>query len=422
MQRREALRRALLGAGSLAFGKALVRIKEIDLLSELNVKTSHTDDYWKLVKEQFQFHNDLLYFNNASLGATPFSVIEKTHAYRMLLHRYPSRYMWGGWKDEKEEVRKKVSVLLGANPDEIALTHNTTEGMNIIASSIQLREGDEVIVGNHEHFTARIPWEYYQERKGIKIVKPQLPLVPQNKKEIIELYENAITDKTRVISLVHMTNTNGMMLPVKEISEIAHARDILVAVDGAQSVASFPIDLHDLGCDYFAASAHKWLFSPKGMGILYCRKEADPQLQPLIANRKWKDETMRRVEDYNTRNLPELLGLGDAIDFHNAIGTDKISERHRELRDYFIKKVKKSEAITVHTPLQDDLSLQILGVEKQKVMFYKLKKNLFDQHNIEVRSMGSHDIGGVRISLAIFNTHDEIDLLVEALVAQNDQK
>lgn len=414
MNRRAAIKKSILGAGAIAFHTYYREIKDT-ALPDLPAYDKASDKYWRLVKEQFKFTEGLTYFNNASLGATPLSVIDKTHAFRNLLHQYPSKYMWGGWKDEKEQVRDKVATLIGADPDEVALTHNTTEGMNVIASSLQLEEGDEVILGNHEHFTARIPWKYYQERKGIKLVKVELPLVPESKQELIDVYENAITDKTRVISVVHMTNTNGMILPIKEITKIAHKKEILVAVDGAQSLASFPINLHDIGCDYYAASAHKWLFSPKGMGVLYCRKETEQQLQPLIANHKWNDKTMRRVEDYNTRNLPELLGLGVAVDFHNAIGAEAIMERMQVLRNYFLEEVDKIPTLTLHTPRNPKLSQQIIAVERSGEMFYKFKKRLERDHQIGVRSMGSHDIGGIRISLAIFNLEEDIERLVEAM-------
>ncbi len=222
----------------------------------------------------------MLYFNNASLGPSPALVADATESYRRTLDAFPSRWMWGGWKDEYEAVRTKSAELLGASPEEIALIHNTTEGMNLVAFSLDLRSGDEVIVADHEHYSGTIPWEYWQVPKGVRLVRPTLPLVPTAPEELVDVYRRAITPRTRVISMCHVVNTNGMILPVKEVSALARERGILVAVDGAQAPGHIDVDLHDLGCDFYAASAHKWLFSPKGVGIFFARQELPAPAAP----------------------------------------------------------------------------------------------------------------------------------------------
>ncbi|MDX1407577.1 MAG: aminotransferase class V-fold PLP-dependent enzyme, partial [Saprospiraceae bacterium] len=290
MDRRSALKHALAGTGALALGwHTPERLSASTVLPESQVRD---EAYWQLIKSQFRFREGLLYFNNASLGGSPVPVVDATNSFRELLDGYPSKYMWGGWSEEKSVVRQKMAAMINADPDEVALVHNTTEGMNLIASSMELSKGDEIILGNHEHPTARIPWQYYQEQgRGVTMVRPELPLTPRDPGEILEVYRQAITRHTRVISMVHMTNTNGMILPVKEICAMARERGIVTAVDGAQSLAAIPCDMQELGCDYFAASAHKWLFSPKGMGVLFARSDA-PEIKPLIANRRYKSKTM----------------------------------------------------------------------------------------------------------------------------------
>jgi selenocysteine lyase/cysteine desulfurase len=164
--------------------------------------------------------------------------------------------------------------MLGASAEEIALIHNTTEGMNLVAASLDLKPGDEVIVADHEHYSGTIPWQYWQEPKGVRLVRPTLPILPSGTGEIVDVYRRAITPRTKVISMCHVVNTNGMILPVQEVAEMARPHGILVAVDGAQAPGMINVDLHDLGCDFYAASAHKWLFSPKGVGIFYARQES----------------------------------------------------------------------------------------------------------------------------------------------------
>jgi len=376
----------------------------------------NSEDYWDLVKSEFSMEKGLYYFNNASLGPCPKLVVDATNHFRALLDGFPSKYMWGGWQEEKEATRQKVADMFSADKEEIALVHNTTEGMNIVAHSMELGPGDEVILADHEHPSGTVPWLHWQEIRGFKIVRPKLPILPESKEELVEVYRKAITPKTKVISMVHGTNTNGMILPVKEISAMAHARDILVAVDAAQTAGTFKIDLHDLGCDFYAGSGHKFMFTPKGMGVFYARKESQKHLKPLIVSRAhFRDESIRRLENYNTRNYPELLGMGTAIDYYNLIGAEKREARLRDLKAYFREKIEEDERFKLKTPGHADLSCAIQNVEVIGKKVGDVKKALFDKYMIDCRPIGSHGINGVRISLSIFTTKADVDYLVTAL-------
>jgi len=378
---------------------------------------SASDDraFWRLIQKQFRLEPDLLYFNNASLGPSPALVADATESFRRKLDAFPSRYMWGAWNEDKEAVRSKASELLGASPEEIALNHNTTEGMNLVAFSLDLKLGDEVIVADHEHHSGTIPWEYWQVPKGVRLVRPTLPILPSDPEEIVEVYRQAITPQTRVISMCHVVNTNGMILPVKEVSEMARARGILVAVDGAQAPGHIDVDLHDLGCDFYAASAHKWLFSPKGVGIFYARRKSQSLLRPLIVAHGWEDQSIRRLENYNTRNLPEVLGLGVAFDFQNLMGPARRAARIVELKNFFRDRLKDDPAFAIKTPADDRLSAGITTVELVGRDVREVASELFERHRIDCRPMTSHGLNGLRISVSVFNTVDQIDTLMAAL-------
>ena len=374
-----------------------------------------SEDYWNLVKSQFQLLEGLHYFNNASLGASSTHIQQATNQFRNLLDGFPSKYMWGGWEDEKEAVRQKVANLFSVATEEIALIHNTTEGMNLIARSFDLEPGDEVILANHEHASGRIPWEVWQETKGIKIVRPELPILPKSVSDLVDVYEKAITSKTKIISMCHIVNTNGMILPVKEVSKMAHEKGILVAVDGAQTAGMFTIDLSDLGCDYYTASAHKWLFSPKGIGIFYAKKDSQKHLKPLIVARGYTDKSIRRLENYNTRNLPEVLGLGAAVDFHNTIGAEQIHKRTFELKQYFRSKIEGDSRFSIKSPSLDELSAAIQVVEIKGKSVNIVKEKLWDDYGIDCRPMSSHGLNAIRLSFAIYITKKDIDYLISAL-------
>ena len=374
-----------------------------------------SEAFWEQVKTQFKFAPNLRYFNNGSLGSCPIIVQKATNEFRATLDAFPSKYMWGGWHNEKEEVRQKVADLFSVSKEEIALTHNTTEGMNLIARSFNLHEGDEVILIDHEHKSSVIPWTVWQAEKGVKLVRPVIPILPETVEDIVKVYKDAITPRTKVISMCHSVNTNGMVLPVKEVSEMAHKKGILVAVDGAQAAGMFDIDLKDLGCDFYTVSAHKWLFAPKGIAMFYAKKESQHHLKPLIVANGHTDKSIRRLENYNTRNLPELLGFGSAIDFIKSIGKEKISKRSYELKHYFRDKVKNSPKFKLKTPGHDGLSCAIQTLEVVGKDVRDVKNKLTNDFGIDTRPMSTYGLNGVRISFAIFITKKDIDYLVDAL-------
>ena len=374
-----------------------------------------SESFWESIKSQFKFEKGLYYFNNASLGSSPLAVQSSTNQYRATLDSFPSKYMWSAWHDDKEVVRSLIANFFCVSPEEIAIIHNTTEGMNLIARSFDLEAGDEIILASHEHASGTVPWEVWQERQGIKLVRPKVPLLPESKEELIDVYRKAITPKTKVISMCHVVNTNGMIFPVKEVSEMAQKKGIKVAVDGAQSAGMFKIDLNELGCDYFTASAHKWLFAPKGIGVFYAKKESQALLKPLIVARGHNDQTIRRLENYNTRNLPEYLGFGEAINFLNQIGIEKIQQRSFELKSYFRTQVAKNPKLILKSPQSDDLSCAIQTLEIKGMDVKTVKNELFESYGIDTRPMSTFGLNGCRISLGIYITKKDIDYLITAL-------
>ncbi len=418
LSRRSWLKKSIMGAAGAALLTPL-ELKAFEktndaVFSQLN-QSPVDEDYWALVKSQFVLAEGLRYFNNGSLGTCPEYVVQSTNQFRATLDSFPSKYMWGGWAEQKEAVRQKAADMFKVSKETIALIHNTTEGMNAIASSIDLKPGEEVLLSNHEHTSARIPWQYWQESKGVQLTTVDLPLLPKSKEEIVDCFRKAMTPKTKVISIVHLTNTNGMILPVREISEMAHRQGVLVAVDGAQSMGMFEIDMNELGCDFFTSSTHKWLFSPKGMGLFYAREAAQQHLKPLVVCRGYKDTSIRRMENYNTRNLPELLGLGAALDYRSLIGEERIEKRVYELKTYFRSQLADDDRFVFQTPEKDVLSAGIQTVQVVGKKSGDVKKQLAEDYQIDCRPMSSHGLNGLRISLAIFITKADVDYLVKAL-------
>ncbi len=404
------------GAAMLsAFGKSFANFEPMDL-PELFSSEVNDENYWEIIKDQFPFAPGLKYFNNGSLGPSPLLVRDAGCNFRKTLDEFPSKYMWGGWKTEVENVRTQAADLLSVSPEEIALIHNTTEGFNMLAQSFELKPGDEIILADHEHSSGTIPWQVWQETKGIKLVRPVLPILPKSKDEIVEIYRNAITPKTKIISICHIVNTNGMILPIKEVSEMAHKQGIYVAVDGAQAAGMFEVNLKDIDCDFYAASTHKWLFSPKEIGIFYAKKDCQYLLKPIIVANGHKDPSIRRLENYNTRNLPDVLGLGIALEFHRSIGSEKIGNRTFELKAYLREKFKGNPKFKFKSPDKNELSAAIQTLEVVGHDVNSVKEKLFEGYGIDTRPMSTFGLNGLRISLAIYITKRDIDYLTDALI------
>ncbi|NQZ76372.1 MAG: aminotransferase class V-fold PLP-dependent enzyme [Ekhidna sp.] len=413
--RRSFIRSSLLGvAGATSLPFFSIAKEAVNALPSVSA-FADDESYWEAIKKQFQFDEGLTYLNHASLGSSPHTVRKATQAYMETLEKFPSKYMWGGWEEEKEMVRSKVAELFSVSPEEIALNHNTSEGMNLIARSFDLQPGDEIILANHEHASGSIPWEFWQETKGVKIVRPELPLIPESKDEVVAVYQQAITSRTKIISICHVVNTNGMILPVKEVSEMAHEKGILVAVDGAQGAGMFKTNLADLGCDFYSASAHKWLFAPKEVGVLYASKSKQHLLKPLMVARGHKNETIRRLETYNTRSLPEVLGLGSAIDFINEVTMERIHNRTYELKSYLREKLEGNDKFRLKAPANDDLSAAIQSVEVVGKKVGEVKQQLYEEFGIDCRPMSKFGLNGLRISMSIYITKSDIDYLVSSL-------
>lgn len=405
------------GASALPFQAFGARLK--DVVPKWNA-VEEAEEYWSLIRSLFDMAPGLRYFNHASLGTSPRVVRQSTAEFMETLDQFPSKYMWGGWDEEKEIVREKIAALFGVSGEEIALNHNTSEGMNLIAKSFELESGDEIILGDHEHASGTIPWQFWQESRGIKLIRPTLPLLPNSKEEIVDVYSKAITSRTKIISMCHVVNTNGMMLPVKEVSEMAHEKGVLVAVDGAQGAGMFQFNLQDLGCDFYTASAHKWMFAPKEVGLFYARQDSQHHLKPLMVARGHKNQTIRRLETYNTRSLPGVLSLGTSVDFINEIGMKRIHDRSYELKAYFRERLRDNPKFNLKSPVGDDVSCAIQSVEVVGKSVGSAKNALFDRFGIDCRPMSGFGLNALRISLPIYVTKADIDYLVEALEQVSD--
>lgn len=370
--------------------------------------------------DQYLLSPEITYFNHASIGTIPKLVHEAHISYLKLCESNPWLYTWSDpWIEKKEEVRKMAADFSGCKPNEIVLSHNTTGGMNILAAGLPLKNGDEVLFSSFNHSGASVCWEYYSKINGYKVRKFEFKDEHwQTEDAIIEAYVSQVKSNTRVVVLPHIDNIVGALHPIKRLSEALREKGVqFIAVDGAQAVGLVNVNFSDLDVDFYATSPHKWIQSPKGTGILYMKEDVQKEVKPLIVTwgqKRWATD-VKKFEDYGTRDLPEILSIGDAITFQEKIGFKNSMARRQTLTSYFKSKVERRDNVKWMSPTSygEDVSIFAIEVEGRKAN--QLAKDLYEKHGIVFRPFESENRNTIRISLNIANSETEIDRFFDLL-------
>ena len=373
--------------------------------------------YWDALSKHFLFKDGLIMMNNGTVGPMPKPVFNTLMKYFRTQVTNPFD-VYSFIPRKKEEVRYKLAQFINASPDEVVITRNTTEGMNFVASGLDMNEGDEVLLSTMEHPGGTHPWRLKEKRFGIKIKEVPIGLPPKNVNEIVNAFEKAITPRTRIISISHTVYISGLIAPLKELSQMAHEKDVLVLADSAHGIGMLDLNMKELGIDFFAASPYKWLGAPTGRGLLYVRKEAQDKLWPTIASSGWdRHQSARKFETLGQRADALTIALGEALDFQNAVGKERIERRIKTLAGYLKRELKEIPGVKLHTSQDPYLSggltaFSVEGVEPRKIVNFMREK-----YNIVIRTIGNRKMGtyGVRVSTHIYVSFKHVDMFLEGL-------
>jgi isopenicillin-N epimerase len=371
--------------------------------------------YWAALRKQFLIPEDEVYLNNGTVGSSPIPVLRAIvdcyhDSERMAQHDAEDYPIWGyaAWN----EFRDPLAKFVGCNRDEIALVRNATEANSYIANGLDLKPGDEVLMTDQEHPGGEHPWNLRAKRYGIAVKKVTLPKPVSDPATVLNLFSDAASSRTRVIFFSHITTVTGVVLPAKQLCAWARSKGILSAVDGAHVTGMMKLDLHDLGCDMYSSSPHKWLQATKGTGFLYVRDEAIDKLWNTIATEGWDDKKLRaeRFQRIGSSNVPALCGLRAAIEFANTIGMDRIEKRHRQNADYILAEMTKRGARSWTSP-DSQLRCGIATVNVAPLTMPELENHLWKEKKIRIRGGAPSKI---RLSTPYYLLRKDIDRFLQA--------
>ena len=372
------------------------------------------DAAWEAVRGQFRTAPGLIHLNTGTLGLTPGSVLDVVEAAQRAAEADPVGMVFGPLIAEMEAVRADAAALLGADFDEVALTRNTTEGLNAVASGIDFRAGDEILTTDHEHPGGLVGWQCVAERAGASIVVVPMPAPAGDVEQILRLFEERVTPRTRVISLSHVETITGLRMPVAAIADrIARPREILLVCDGAQAPGMIAVGLHALGVDAYASSSHKWLLAPKGSGLLYIRAGARDRIRPPLLHSGPRSYSASS----GTRDAAGILGHGAAIAFHNAIGRDRIEARCLSLNRHLRDALAEHPAFRMLTPDANGLDSGMLTVSLDRGDASTICTRLRAERGVVLKPVPIADLNAIRISTHLYNTRSEIERAVALLAA-----
>jgi isopenicillin-N epimerase len=378
-------------------------------------KVAADEDYWREIQQAFTVDRSIINLNNGGVSPSPQVVQDAMKRYLDYSNQAPVYTMWRILEPQIEAVRSRLADAFGCDAEEMAITRNASEALEICIFGIDLKPGDEILTTNQDYPRMLTAWDQRVRREGIKINKISFPVPPPSMDDLFQRFERAITPRTRVIQLCHITNLTGQIFPVKRICLLGRERGIEVIVDGAHAFAHFPFKQSDLDCDYYGTSLHKWLLAPHGTGFLYVRKSKLGQLWPLMAADKKQENDIRKFEEIGTHPAANHNAIAEALTFHEGIGPERKAARLRYLKDRWARRLEMQKGVKVLTPYDPQQSCALALLSTEGIEPYKLVDHLWQKHRVLVTPISHDEFKGVRVTPNVYTTLKEIDTFCEAV-------
>jgi selenocysteine lyase/cysteine desulfurase len=403
---------AVLQAGAIPVVQAAVTKAGNATAKEL----AGNEDFWFQVRHAFTLDRNLINFNNGGVCPSPKIVLEAQQRYEEFSNLGPSHWMWRYLTPEVESVRRRLAASFGCDPEELAITRNASEALEIVQLGLNLKPGDEILTTNQDYPRMITTWQQRERRDGVALKQIPFPVPPPSLDDLYERLERAITPRTRVLHFCQITNRTGQIFPVKRICQMARQRGILTVVDGAHAYAQFPFTREDLDCDFYGTSLHKWMLAPIGTGFLYMRRELIPTVWPLMAAPASMDKDIRKFEEIGTHPAAAKNAITEAMTFHESIGGDRKAERLRYLRERWSRRIEQRGKVRILTPYDPEQSCAIGAFGIEGMNAGAIVQSLMNDYKIitvPISMPGEYE--AVRVTPNIYTTLEEVDYFATAV-------
>ena len=378
-------------------------------------KSSSEDEFWKRIRSHYDLNDEFINLESGYYNIIPRPTMIKYKKLISKINYEGSFYMRNKLEIDESKITQNLSELVDCNPEELIITRNTTESLDLIISGYPWKKNDEAIFADHDYGSMKEMFIQVSKRYGIKNKIISIPIHPKSDHQIVELYEKKITPKTKLIMVSHMINITGQILPVKKICEMAANYGVEVMVDGAHAIGQFNLSIRDLNCDYYGSSLHKWLAAPLGTGLLYVKKKNIPKIWPLFAHETKKLDNIKKLNHKGTHPVHSKLAIKIAIEYQNWIGIKKKEKRLRFLKNYWINKVKKFKNVIINTPFDKGRSCGIGNFGVKKIKPSKLADILLKEYKIYTVAINENGVNGCRVTPNLFTSTLELDKLIYAI-------
>ncbi|MBR9853234.1 MAG: aminotransferase class V-fold PLP-dependent enzyme [Algicola sp.] len=383
--------------------------------SKLPYPDKDTEAFWERIRKDYDLKPDYIDLESGYYNIIPTPILEKFTKHVQNVNYEGSHYMRTVQWENKNKAAARVAKLVNCPEEEVVITRNTTESLDMIIGGYPWRKGDEAVFAVQDYGAMQIHFHQMEDRYGIICKKISLPNHPESDEEIVSLYESQITPRTKLLMVCHMVNVTGQILPIKKICEMAHSHGVEVMVDGAHCVGHINVDILDLDCDYYGASLHKWLATPLGAGMLYVKQRHIPKIWPLLGGHEKDNTKIRRLNHTGTHPVHTDLTINDSADYLEMIGLERKENRMRYLQRYWSDQLRDVENVVINTPVEPHRSCGIANVGLKNMKPNDMAKVLLDEFNIWTVAIDFENVHGCRITPNVFTTTAELDRFVAAV-------
>lgn len=421
MLRRMLSRREVLMSAGVA---AVFRNDALDLLAGLvrpsigAVRAGEPDDedFWAGVRQAFVLDPNIVNFNNGGVSPSPRVVQDALRRQLEYSNQAPSYFMWRNLEPEIEAVRRRLAGAFGCDGEEIAITRNASEALEICLNGFDLNPGDEILTTTQDYPRMITTIKQRERRERVKMIQVRAPAAPSTTRELVQAFEGGITSKTKLVLVSHVIFLTGQIYPVREICLLGKQRGIPVIVDGAHAFAQFPFTHKDLECDYYGCSLHKWLMAPIGTGFLHVKKDKIDGLWPLMAATAEQSKDIRKFEEIGTHPAANHNAIGEALAFHEMLGPERKAARLRYMRKRWTDRLREEPKVKFHTNLDPKFSCGLCTVEIEGIDPGALGTWLLDKKGIFVTPITHEDFKGIRVTPNVYTSLSEIDRFGDAVI------